>query len=281
MVELRENRYGKSGVRLVRVTRDKDRHELREWAVQVLLQGDFESCFKDGDNSKILPTDTMKNTVYSLARNSNTGSMEEFAKEMLDFLLDRNQQVTDAKVTISEKPWTRVVAGGNPHPTTFVQSSAERQTTTVQKPQGGKFSVASGLEDLVIIKTARSGFQGFIQDSLTSLPPTSDRLLSTKLSAKWNYNVTDADFNRLRAEIRDTLLAAFADHDSKSVQHTLYAMAEAALQLAEMSEIELIMPNIHCIPFDLSRFGQDNPNKIFVPIDEPHGYIEARVRREK
>jgi urate oxidase len=65
------------------------------------------------------------------------------------------------------------------------------------------------------------------------------------------------------------------------VQHTLYAMGEAVLSdVQEVDEIELIMPNIHCLLVDLSRFGVDNPNEIFMPIDEPHGYIEARIRRQ-
>jgi len=245
------------------------------------LEGDFESCFTDGDNSKILPTDTMKNTVYSLARKSAAGSMEEFAKEMIDFLLSRNPQVTRAEISVAEKLWERAVTRGKPHPTTFVQSSGERQTTSVSRAQKGKFAIVSGLENLVIMKTARSGFEDYIVDSLTTLPPTSDRLLGTALRANWNYTSEDADFDKLRAKIREILLAVFAEHDSKSVQHTLYAMGEAVLKaVPEVSEIELTMPNIHCLLVDLSRFGQDNPNEIFVPTDEPHGYIEARVRRK-
>ena len=281
MIALGENRYGKSRVRLVRVKRGKDRHDFREWTLEILLEGDFESCFTDGDNSKILPTDTMKNTVYSLARKSAAGSMEEFAKEMIDFLLSRNPQVTRAEISVAEKLWERAVTRGKPHPTTFVQSSGERQTTKVSRAQKGKFVIASGLEDLVIMKTAGSGFEGYIEDSLTTLPPTADRLLGTALRANWNYTSADAGFNNLRAKIREILLAVFAEHDSKSVQHTLYAMGEAVLKgVAEVSEIELTMPNIHCLLVDLSRFGQDNPNEIFVPTDEPHGYIEARVRRK-
>ena len=281
MIALGENRYGKSRVRLVRVKRGKDRHDFREWTLEILLEGDFESCFTDGDNSKILPTDTIKNTVYSLARKSAAGSMEEFAKEMVDFLLSRNPQVTRAEISVAEKLWERAVTRGKPHPTTFVQSSGERQTTKVSRAQKGKFVIASGLEDLVIMKTAGSGFEGYIEDSLTTLPPTSDRLLGTALRANWNYASAEADFNKLRAKIREILLAVFAEHDSKSVQHTLYAMGEAVLKgVAEVSEIELTMPNIHCLLVDLSRFGQDNPNEIFVPTDEPHGYIEARVRRK-
>jgi urate oxidase len=280
MVQLGENRYGKSRVRLVRVERGSQGHELVEWTVQVLLQGDFESCFRDGDNSRILPTDTMKNTVYSLARNSQTGSLEAFGRELVNFLLSRNPQVTEAEVILSTKPWEHLVLDGRPHPTTFMQSGGERQTTRVRRAQKGNFEIESGLENLVIMKTAKSGFEGYIRDSLTTLPPTADRLLWTALKASWNYSSPDINFEDSRTRIRAALLAAFAEHDSKSVQHTLYFMAERTLAGApEIDEIFLTMPNIHCLPVDLSRFGQDNPNEIFVPIDEPHGYIEARLRR--
>jgi urate oxidase len=280
MAALAENRYGKSRVRVVRVKRHADRHDFCEWTVQILLQGDFESCFTDGDNSKILPTDTMKNTVYSLARKSSAACMEDFAKELVDFLLGRNSQVSEAEVSISEKAWKHLTADGKAHPTTFVQSSGERQTTRVARAKERKFSVRSGLENLVIMKTAGSGFEGYIQDSLTTLPPTADRLFGTALTASWKYTASDLPFAPLRVKIREILLGVFAAHDSKSVQHTLHAMGEAVLTgVAEVEEIELIMPNIHCLLVDLSRFGQDNPNEIFVPIDEPHGYIEARFRR--
>ena len=281
MIKLGENRYGKSRVRLVTVKRDKDRHHFREWTLEVLLQGEFDSCFKDGDNSKILPTDTMKNTVYSLARQSSAATMEEFAKEIVEFVLRRNPQVSAAEVSMSEKAWGHVVVGGKPHPTTFVQSSGERQTTRVKRIENGNISIVSGLENLIIMKTARSGFEGYIQDSLTTLPPAADRLLGTALRASWNYTSENADFDALRSNIREILLGVFAGHDSKSVQHTLYAMGEAVLKdVAEVSEIQLTMPNLHCLPVDLSRFGQDNPNEIFVPIDEPHGYIEACISRQ-
>src|SRR6202041_3250730 len=92
MIELAENRYGKSRVRLMKVTRHSNGHELREWTVQVLVKGDFDTAHLDGDNSKILPTDTMKNTVYSLARTSKATSIEDYAKELTDFLLKRNPQ---------------------------------------------------------------------------------------------------------------------------------------------------------------------------------------------
>jgi urate oxidase len=130
------------------------------------------------------------------------------------------------------------------------------------------------------MKTAKSGFEGYIQDSLTTLPQTADRLFGTAVRANWDYSAADLPFVSLRTRIREIMLTVFVGHASKSVQHTLYAMGEAVLEnVAEVESIELTMPNIHCLPVDLSRFGQDNPNEIFVPTDEPHGYIEARIRR--
>jgi urate oxidase len=280
MIELAENRYGKSGVRLMKVTRHAHGNDLREWTVQVLLRGDFASAHIDGDNSKILATDTMKNTVYSLARSSTATSMEEFAMELIDFLLGRNAQVSSAEAQIASTMWKRLTVDGEPHPDTFMRGSGELQTTKVERAQGGAFKIVSGLENMVVLKTAKSGFEGYIKESLTTLPETNDRLFGTAVRAEWVYVSDKLDYDAVRANIRETMLKTFAEHDSKSVQQTLYAMAESALtEVAEISEMELGMPNKHCLLVDLSRFGQDNPNEIFVPIDEPHGYIEARVVR--
>ncbi len=281
MIVVAENKYGKSRIRLAHLKRKTGWHDLREWTVEVLLQGDFDSCFLEGDNSKILPTDTMKNTVYSLARNSAAECMEDFAKELIGFFLSHNPQVSAAEVSISEKAWEHLQSGGKPHPTTFVQSSGEIQTTTVAQTRGSEFSITSGLDNLVIMKTSGSSFEGYIQDSLTTLPPAKDRLLGTSLRANWKYTKSGVPFNILRAKIREILLDQFARHESKSVQHTLYAMGRAVLEdVTEVEDIELAMPNIHCLLVDLSRFGQDNPSEIFVPVDEPHGSIEARIRRQ-
>jgi urate oxidase len=281
MIELTENRYGKSSVRLMKVTRHEYGNDLREWTVQVLLKGDFDSAHLDGDNSKILPTDTMKNTVYSVARTSTATSMEDYAKELADFLLKRNQQIQSVSVRVESTLWKRFTVDGEPHPNAFMRGSGERQTTSVERAQGGAFHILSGLDELVVLKTANSGFEGYIKDSLTTLPETKDRLFGTAVRAEWRYLSDDLDFDSVRTTLRETMLRTFANHESKSVQQTLYAMAQSALEdVSQIDEIELIMPNKHCLLVDLSRFGQDNPNEIFVPTDEPHGYIEARIRRK-
>jgi urate oxidase len=280
MAQLAENRYGKSRVRVVRLNRQAAIHELDEWSVDILLRGDFLSCFAEGDNSKILPTDTMKNTVYALARKSSAACIEEFSQELIGHFLDNNPQVSAAEVSIQQKLWQHLNVAGKLNSTTFSQTGSEVQTTRVSQNRGEDFEIDSGLSDLVLMKTAGSAFEGYIHDPLTTLPETKDRLFGTNLRASWTYLSHTLPFHSVRRSIRESLLTTFASHQSKSVQHTLYAMAECALAAApEISEITLTMPNKHCLLVDLSRFGQDNPNHIFMPIDEPHGTIEARVCR--
>ncbi|MDQ2924951.1 MAG: urate oxidase [Acidobacteriota bacterium] len=282
--KLATNRYGKSRVRLMRVTKHDDRHDLDEWVVQVLLSGDFETAHTLGDNSKILPTDTMKNTIYSLACDSKAESMEEYAKELVDILLSRNPQIEAVEVSIESTLWKRLLVEGKTHPTGFMRGSDERQTTNVSRTQYGTFAIASGLDRLTVMKTAQSGFVGYIKDPLTTLPETTDRLFATALEAVWPYTnkaiAEGIDFNKVRTHLREALISTFAKHDSLSVQQTLYAMAEAALAHTDIiDEITMLMPNKHNLLVDLARFGQTNPNHIFVPTDEPHGTIEATVRR--
>ena len=289
--KLHTNRYGKSRVRLMRLTKHFDHHDLDEWTVQLLLTGDFDTVHTLGDNSKILPTDTMKNTVYFVARESKSTSMECYAQELVDYILTRNPQVSSAEVVIESTLWKRLTVDGKPFPTAFMRGSDERQTTTVTRHQNSPFTITAGLDRLTILKTSQSAFTGYIKDPLTTLPETTDRLFGTALKVEWPYTSAaienaaaspeDAiDFNRVRTHIREALLTAFAKHDSLSVQQTLFAMAEAALDHTTLiDEIYLLMPNKHNLLVDLSRFGQENPNHIFVPTDEPHGTIEATVRR--
>jgi urate oxidase len=277
---LAENSYGKSSVRVVKVKRDGPLHTLKEWKVEVLLFGDFETCFTVGDNSEILPTDTMKNTVYSRARESSAECIEDFGKELAEFFLGRNPQVGRVSINIASVPWEHVASHGKPHPSTFVRGTGESQTTTVTSSREG-VSITSGLDNLVLLKTANSGFEGYIHDSLTTLPETADRLFGTAMRAQWKYASAALPFEQLRGKLRAALIDAFAQHDSKSVQHTLFAMAQAALEaVPEILDMELAMPNKHCLLIDLSRFGQTNPNEIFVPTDEPYGNIVARICRE-
>ncbi len=280
MATLGENRYGKSRVRLSRITRYGDRHEFHEWTVRLLLEGDFETSFTEADNSKILPTDTMKNTVYFVARGSKAETIEEFATELGDYLLTRNPQVSGILVEVEEKAWERLLVDGEPDALTFKLGGPELHTVRAVRDQGREWSITSGVDGLVILKTTKSSFAGYISDKLTTLKPSTDRIFGTSATVKWEYAEGSPNYAQVRSRIVAALLKEFAAHNSMSVQHTLFDMGKAALEAApEIARITLTMPNLHHLLADLTPFGQDNPNHIFVPIDEPHGYIEATIER--
>ena len=280
MTHLGTNRYGKSRVRVMKVVRHETHHSMKEWNVRVLLHGDFETCFTEGDNSNILPTDTMKNTVYYLARESQAATLEEFAIELVEYLLANNPQVTKASAEIEEKNWKQAQIDGAPHATTYQLCGPEVQTTEVMRERDAAVTVASGVDGLVILKTTNSAFTGYIKDKLTTLPESTDRIFATRATATWDYSPIPSSYEVTRSAALAALMKTFADHNSLSVQHTLYDIGAAMLAaVPEMSRVKLTMPNIHCLLVDLSRFGQQNPNQIFVPTDEPSGYIEAVIER--
>lgn len=274
------NSYGKSGIRLVKVVRHGDRHEIKDLTVSVALEGAFEAAHVAGDNAAILPTDTMKNAVYALAREHPFDSMESFALELSAHFLRQNGAASAARIGVSQRPWEPLATGAGAHPHAFLRPGGERRVTRVERTRAGA-SVRSGIEDLMILKSAGSGFSGFLRDRYTTLKETEDRILATALQALWLYEPGEVSWEVLARAVRQTLLDTFAGHASASVQHTLYAMAQAVIEShAEVREIRLTMPNKHHLLVDLSPFGLDNPNEVFVATEEPYGLIEATVTRQ-
>ena len=280
MARLGSNRYGKSRVRLSRITRFDDRNEFNEWTVNVMLYGDFDASYTEADNSKVLPTDTMKNTVYVVARLSKATTIEDFAKELGDYFLENNVQVTKASIVVEEKAWERMAVDGTPDAATFQLRGPEVSTALAVREKGGEWEVTSGIDGLTILKTAHSAFTGYVKDKLTTLKPATDRILGTRATVEWDYADSSPNYAEVRARILSSLLKVFAAHNSMSVQHTLFDMGKAALEAApEIARIHLSMPNLHHLLASLGTFGLENPNHIFVPIDEPHGTIEATIER--
>ncbi len=280
-VILSQNNYGKSKVRMVKVARHGDRHDLQEITVNIAFEGDFESAHLVGDNHKILPTDTMKNTVYALAKQSpGLEEIEAFAFRLADHFLRHNPQTSRVIIGIDETLWTRIPVGGRPHQHSFTKCGDEKRTTKVNATRDA-VTVESGIADLIVLKTTGSGFTGFIKDQFTTLKEATDRIFATAIKADWRYASPAAASGVTWHSVRQMILETFAQHDSLSVQQTLYAIGESVLEnYADIIEISLSLPNQHCLLVNLTPFGLENDNEIFVPTDEPHGLIEAKLSRE-
>lgn len=271
MAALTWNRYGKSGIGLVKVRRAADPHEIVDLTVDVALEGAFDKVYTDGDNSGCLATDTMKNTVYAFAKVEPIDHIEGFAVKLAEHFSEK-PGVERVRIAIDEHPWTRL------HPHAFSRAGEEVQTTLVTFEDDTP-TIVSGLRGLVVLKTTDSAFSGFPRDRYTTLPETRDRILATSIAASWTYADGFEEFSK-RSSVRAALIETFATHTSESVQQTLYAMGEAALAACSgLTEVQLSLPNRHHLLVDLSPFGLDNPNEVFVATEKPYGLIEARVSR--
>jgi urate oxidase len=268
-MHLGANCYGKGEVRLVKVVRTPGRHELRDLTVHVTLEGEFEAAHTVGDNADLLATDTMRNTVYALAKDD-LGPIEAFARRLADHFVEAGPTVTRARVRIEEHPWDRL--GSHEH--AFQRGTGGTRVCTVAGSR-----VTSGIEDLLVLKTTGSGWEGYLREQYTSLPETDDRILCTVVTASWEYSA-DADYDAAWEAARDAILRTFGDHYSPSVQYTLLRLGEAVLgAVPDIERVRMSLPNRHHLLFDLSRFGLENDHEIFHATTEPYGLIEGTVER--
>jgi urate oxidase len=278
VIELGANRYGKSAIHLVRVGRDSTGHRVRDVTVAIALEGDFERAHTDGDNSRVIATDTMKNTAYAFAKDRLGGSIEAYGRALAEHFVAFDQ-VERATVDLREQAWLPIAVDGVPARDALVRGGEWTRVATVSATST-RITVHAGLEDLVAMKTTRSAFSGFPRDRYTTLPETDDRLMATRISARWRYGSPDLDADAAFGAIRTTLLEAFAEHDSPSVQASIWVMARAILKRhEEVEEITMILPNLHHWLADLAPFGLTNDGEVYVSTTEPHGLIEATVRR--
>lgn len=278
---LKHNAYGKTNVRLVKVKRDGERHDLFDITVDIALEGDLEAAFLEGDNGAVLPTDTIKNMVYVLGKKHSFKTVEAFGLLLAEHFLSFSH-LSKATIALRERLWSRIPVDGASHTHAFTGASGEFHTALVSQTRG-ETTVSSGITSLPILKTTGSAFEGFMKDEFTTLKDAADRPFGTNLTALWTFDgKTQPDYGAVHSAIRTALLETFAQHDeSQSVQQTLYLMGTKALEAAdEVQTISLSMPNEHRLLVDLSPFGLENKNEIFVPVDEPSGMIEATVERD-
>jgi urate oxidase len=277
--QLVAHEYGKARVRVLKVLRDGATHTLKELEVAVALTGDFESSYISGDNSRVVATDTMKNTVNVLAHRHLGVETERFATVLAEHFLARYPQVKTATVEITERIWDRLAVQGSLHPHSFTAAQSARLWVSAFADRAWTV-IRSGVRELLILKSTDSGFEGFPRCEFTTLPETHDRVFATSLEATWTWSDPPADFNVANRQVLTALLEPFALNYSPSVQTTLFQMGDKALKACPgISEIRLAAPNKHCLLIDLQPFGIENRNELFVPTDEPHGQIEATIRR--
>ncbi len=263
----------------MRIHRDGERQEVSQLYIKVMVEGEFARTYTHADNTKTVSTDTIKNVVNIVARENTGLCTEDFCQVLARKYLGLYPQVTSVAVTAHETKWSRLNFGGKPHPHSFILDSNGRPTVEVTATREGS-ALASGIDGFTFMKSTQSGWEDYVKDPYTTLKETDDRICATSMVASWKWSAKPQNYPATNAKILATLLEVFGTTYSASVQDSLYRMGEAALDaVPEISEISMACPNMHFIPINLSAFGLDNSNDVFLPTDEPHGQIECTVGR--
>ncbi|MCU1477588.1 MAG: Urate oxidase [Subtercola sp.] len=283
-IVLGHNRYGKAENRVVRIYRDTDRHEIRDINVSTALKGDFADAYLAGDQSKVLPTDSQKQTAYSFAKEKGLLSIETYALELGAHFVDTVEYVESARIEVEEFEWQRVLVDGVEHDHSWVRKGQETRTAAVTVTGRGTERtniVVGGFKDLVILKSTGSEFAGFLEDPYTLLEPTHDRVMATSLVAQWRFTTIDVDWEATYLSIKRIIIEKFATLHSLALQQTLYEMGKAVLEAYDfIAEIRFQAPNKHHFLYNLQPFGVENNNEVFNADDRPYGLIEATVIRD-
>ncbi|MGQ4617658.1 factor-independent urate hydroxylase [Nocardia sp. R7R-8] len=283
-IVLTDHRYGKAENRIVRIHRHSARHEIRDVNVSTVLRGDFADAYVAGDQAKVLPTDSQKQTAYAFAKRPGLRAIEDYALALADHFVAEIEPVHSARIEVDEYAWQRVTVGGVEHDHTWVRQGPEVRTAAVTVAGKGtqrRAWVVGGVKDLTILKSTGSEFADFLTDEFTVLAPTRDRMLATSLIAEWRFASSDSvDWDEIYTGVRARLVETFATLHSKALQQTLFDMGKAVLAAYPvLAEIRLAAPNKHHFDYDLDRFGIENHGEVYHADDRPYGLIHATVAR--
>lgn len=287
--ELTEHMHGKSRVRVARVWREPSGAQyICEWEVQAILLSAMEQAFLHGDNAGMTPTDTVKNTVYYVAKKMKQRcTAEEFAIEIAKHFVKEYPLVSQATVDVEQKPWKRIQVMGRPHNHGFTMGGTEIRTAQAVFNNSGLVKLSAGVKDFMVLKTTQSGYVGYLIDKFTTLGETTERLLGTSITASWAYSTPPKDTEKAYKNALDSLVEVFYGNPatgiySPSVQYTLHEMSQEALRrVPEMESITTRLPNIHFLPYNHEKSGVKFEDDVYIATSEPHGTIQATVTRRR
>lgn len=279
MNTLASHSYGASRIRLLRVTRRGDRHDLRDLAIAVSVEGDVAEAFTKGDNELLLPADTLRNTVNAIARDQSFIEIEQLGLALASHFMAHQPQFSRVRVELSEHPWVRLPVAGRAQGRAFSAAGSERRTATVTS-NGTQTSVVAGIRGFEMMKTSGAAFEGYLTDQFTTLEAESDRILAVSADATWSYLHDEVAFGPYFQGIRDLLIEAFVQQPSRSGEHTAHAMASIVLSsYADVGDVTVRLTERSLPLIELGPFGLDNPHVLFRPEDSPELTAEVTLSR--
>lgn len=264
---------------MLRVVRRGDRHDPRDLTISLRFEGAFETAFLEGRSEGLVPGEAIKSLVHAAARRHGTDEIETLAMAVARQLCAQQPRISRVRVEVSEQPWQRLEAGGRTQAQAFMAGPPEQRLAVVTT-NGRQLSVVAGLAGLTLMRSG--GFAPGRTEEADDIGEADglQRLLVGTLTARWTYTTGEVTFAVHRQGVRAAIIDTFAWHQSQSVQHALYAIADVVLSTYdEIADVTLAFHERPYRPADLFAAGVENPDELFVVVEEPVGVVEVTVER--
>jgi urate oxidase len=260
--------YGKDAVS---VYRTDESGRLFAAEVRLDLYGEaFAPSYKEGDNTLVVATDSMKNFIHAAAADYEGETIEDFLWLVAERFLATYEQVDAVRLCGREIPFQPV--GG----ALLRRTGPDRATAELHLNRSGIVDHRSGREGLHLVKLTGSAFRGFVRDRYTTLPETDDRPLGIQLDVHWRH----ADFARRVAgeQVVELVEATFADFFNESIQQLVHEMGVRLLdRFPELVEVSFAGENRLWDKAPLSP--EDGHVRVYTDPRPPVGVIALTLSR--
>jgi len=245
--------YGKSAMRVMTSVSTPDGDRVRVLDLSIDVSGDFLESYREGDNRRILPSDTLRRHALAACAASPVAGAAELVAEIGRRVLAANDAFGAVTVHAEHEAWD---AGGR---LSFVRVAGGCASRATIRRAGAGFEIdASGsIRGLELLSTRGSAFAGFLRDALTTQTDAADRPLCGELDATWTH-AAGADAPTEPERVAEHLIDACADRSSNAIQQLLTAVAAEVLRrVADLSSISLRFAGLPIVPIPAELLPPD------------------------
>jgi urate oxidase / 2-oxo-4-hydroxy-4-carboxy-5-ureidoimidazoline decarboxylase len=225
--------------------------------IEVVVRGEvFLDAYTQGDNRRVVATDTMKNFIHAASLDCPAATLEGWLHHVGSRFLETYPHMERLTMVGRELPFPPAIVqaedgdGFAASDRLFARERNDRSTASLdlERDGGGGILISGhrcGRADMQLIKITGSAFADFARDEHTTLPERRDRPLYIWTDIGWRYadgaDALGADASRYVAgdQVADLAASVFHSFVSLSIQHLVHEiglrMLERWPQLAEVS----------------------------------------------
>ncbi len=262
----------------------------------------FLGAYTEGDNSRVVATDSMKNIILRQSLAYDGATIEGLLAHLGRVFLGAYDDMRSVRLTAREFPFAAVTVptqGGDQDGYAESDRLFSRQygdhavaTLTMERAADGSDGGVtitdhqSGRVGMELLKVTGSAFTSFVRDANTTLPERGDRPLFVHMDLRWRYadpaDLLDETHARYvpPEQMRDLVQTVFHEFVSESIQHLVHEMGTRILtRFPQLAEVAFEAQNR--TPDPAATSDADPRVKVYTAPFPAFGLIRLTMRRNE